>query len=149
MMDELHDIDGVDPASAWPLALGWWLLIGFGLILGAFVVYRMIVMRRWQAESFRYLTRMEKDLTHSNAKETLSTLSEYLRRIALKRYSRDACAGLAGEDWLKWLKEKETGAFDWETKGLILIEIPYAPQDTIASVDQVKELIRAVKGWVQ
>lgn len=148
MISELHDIDGVDPASLWPLAIGWWILIGVCFLLCAFLLYRIWVMRSWQWEALRSLKQMEKNLSESNAKETLSSLSEYLRRIVLKRYSRETCAGLIGDEWLRWLKEKDSKGFDWEKKGLVLIEIPYAPEETKIPPDQVKELIGAVKGWV-
>ena len=26
LMQQLHDIEGLDPISPWPLAVGWWVL---------------------------------------------------------------------------------------------------------------------------
>ncbi len=75
-------------------------------------------------------------------------LSEYLRRIALKRFSRKECAGLVGQDWLKWLAAHDPQNFDWEKKGIPLIDIPYAPLDYSVPSKHVKDLIEAVKAWV-
>ena len=149
MLTELHDIDGADPASLWPLAVGWWIVIGAILLISGFLFYKLIKRRSWQAEVLKNLSCLEKNLSEFNARETVSILSEYLRRIALKRHSREMCAGLIGEEWLKWLKEKDLKGFDWETKGLALLNMPYAPQQTSISIENVKELIRAVKKWVK
>ena len=33
LMQQLHDIEGLDPISPWPLAIGWWVSIVCGIII--------------------------------------------------------------------------------------------------------------------
>lgn len=152
LLEQLHDIDGLDPVSAWPLALGWWVLIGVVVIcVVALIVYaiRWLAFRRsWKHDTLQKLATLEKGLSDVNAREAAITLSEYLRRISLKRFSRKECAGLTGEAWLKWLAKQDPKKFDWEKKGALLIDMPYAPQQVSLSASQMKELIQAVKMWV-
>lgn len=152
LLEQLHDIEGLDSISAWPLALGWWVLIVAGIFVigtAAFLIaYRLRFIRSWRNDTFLKIAILEKDLSDTTARETIIALSEYLRRIALKRFSREECAALVGKDWLKWLAEHDPKGFDWIAKGAYLVEVPYAPACSHLSCSQVKELIQAVKEWV-
>ena len=156
LMEQLHDIEGLDAISWWPLALGWWVLIAASLLLvGAsvwFIARRLAFRRSWKYDTFQKLALLEMKLnesvTDATIKETAITLSEYLRRIALRRFSRKECAGLVGEAWLQWLSRHDSKNFDWKNKGRLLIEAPYAPANSKLSVIQIKELIQAAKDWV-
>ncbi len=151
-LEQLHDIEGLDPISWWPLAVGWWVLFGIAFstlsALVCFVIYKIAFRRSWKSDTFRKLARLEKNLSDATSRETVMVLSEYLRRIALKRFSRKECAGLVGQDWLKWLAAHDPQNFDWEKKGIPLIDIPYAPLDYSVPSKHVKDLIEAVKAWV-
>lgn len=153
LLDQLHDIDGLDPVSAWPLAIGWWILIGVGIMLAlALVIYfvRWLAFRRsWKHDTLQKLALLEKSLSDANAREAAITLSEYLRRISLRRFSRKECAGLTGEAWLRWLASHDPKKFDWGEKGAVLIDMPYAPQHVTLSASQIKELIHAARSWVR
>ncbi len=152
LLEQLHDIEGLDPISWWPLAIGWWVLIIIGgcVITAAiyFAVSRLAFMRSWKYDTFKKLARLEENLTEATARDTIIVLSEYLKRIALKRFSRGACAGLSGEAWLKWLAKHDPKSFDWEKRGAVMIEVPYAPVDSRLSIPQIKDLIQAVRDWV-
>ena len=93
--------------KAWiPLAGGLWLWVGgFSLLLDFFIgsahcllmcriglplsaVGKMTLFRNWLI--------WKKILSDATARETVIALSEYLRRIALRRFSRKECAGLVG-----------------------------------------------------
>lgn len=153
LLDQLHDIEGLDSISSWPLAIGWWVLIVIGIcMVGAiiwFVIYKIAFIRSWKNDTFKKLAILEKNLTEETARETVIVLSEYLRRIALRRFPRKECAALTGNAWLKWLAKHDPNSFDWETKGILLIEVPYAPMTNRLPVNQVKDLIQAVKVWVR
>lgn len=153
LLEQLHDIEGLDPISWWPLAIGWWVLIVVGTIIVCaavcFIAYRLAFLRSWKNDTFQKLARLEENLSDATARETVIALSEYLRRIALRRYSRKECAGLTGEAWLKWLAIKDPKKFDWEKRGTLLIEVPYAPLDARLSANQIKDLIQAVRYWVR
>lgn len=153
LMQQLHDIEGIDTISYWPLAIGWWVSIACGmLILGSalwLLRRRIHYLRSWKRDTFKKLASLEQNLSPSTSRETIAYLSEYLRRIAVRRFPRKDCAGLVGEAWLKWLKAHDPKQFDWSEKGKLLIEIPYASAHTELPPQQIKELIQAVRYWVR
>lgn len=152
-MDQLHDIEGLDLISAWPLATGWWVVIitlSLAFILStAWLIYKRAYNRGWKKFTLQKLGELEKELTPANSRETITSLSEYLRRIALKRYSREECAGLVGADWLKWLFKNDPQQFDWQTKGELLVKAPYTPLNSELPVNEIKDLIQATRYWVR
>lgn len=148
----LRDIEGIDPVSIWPLGLGWWILICMS-VLTAFLFIVIVLKRRnflrsWKYDTLKKIDFLEERMTQETARESLIQLSEYLRRIAIFRYSRKECAGLFGDQWLEWLKQHDPKGFDWKEKGKILVDAPYAPEKSI-SLEQVKEYITAVKRWIR
>lgn len=152
LMEQLHDIEGLDVISPWPLAIGWWVLIAFGVLaLGSviwFLKRRLDYLKSWKRHTFKMLDNLEQNLSSSTSGETMAFLSECLRRIAVRRFPRKECAGLVGDAWLKWLKAHDPKQFDWTEKGKLLIEIPYAPAHKEMPPQQIKELIQAVRHWV-
>ncbi|MCX6990050.1 MAG: DUF4381 domain-containing protein [Chlamydiae bacterium] len=154
LLDQLNDIDGLDPISPWPLGLGWWIVIGFAVVLFALAIFfglrRVAFKRSWKNDTLKKLAELEKNLSEATAKETVIALSEYLRRITLVRFPREEVAGLTGQPWLCWLTKHDPKEFDWQAKGSIIIDLPYAPpgmQRTL-SAGQIQELLQAAKNWV-
>ena len=151
-MQQLHDIEGLDTVGFWPLAIGWWISITFGIIFLASAFWllnrRLNYLRSWKKDAFRKLAYLERNLSSSTSRETVEFLSEYLRRIAMRRFPRKECAGLVGDAWLKWLKTHDPKQFDWAEKGKLLIEVPYAPVHLDLSPQEIKELIQAARSWV-
>ena len=92
---------------------------------------------------------LERSLSAEAARDSALQLSDYIRRIALRRYGRKECATLMGMSWLRWLKEHDPKGFDWEKKGSFLIEVPYAPLHYTLPVDEIKDLIQASRNWVR
>lgn len=152
LMQQLHDIEGLDPISFWPLAAGWWILIACGILLLGGVIWLLKrwwdYFRSWKQDTFKKLDSLERNLSPSSSAETVAYLSEYLRRIAVRRFPRKECAGLTGDAWLTWLQAHDPKQFDWTQKGKLLVEIPYAPTHEELPVEQVKELIQAIRYWV-
>lgn len=152
LMEQLHDIEGIDAISRWPLAIGWYISIICGMIALGVIIWlfnrRLNYLKSWKRDSFKKLDSLEKNLSFSTSRETISFLSEYLRRIAMRRFPRKECAGLVGDTWLKWLKLHDPKQFDWTEKGKLLIEVPYAPLHKELPVEQIKELIQAVRYWI-
>jgi hypothetical protein len=152
LMQQLHDIEGLDAIGPWPLAIGWWVSIACGmLVLGSAIWLlrrRIDYLRSWKRDTFKRLDSLEHNLSLSTSVETIAFLSEYLRRIAVRRFPRKECAGLVGDAWLKWLKAHDPKQFDWTEKGKLLVEIPYAPACTDLPLLQIKELIQAIRFWV-
>ena len=158
LMEQLHDIEGLDPVSWWPLAMGWWVLIGAGILIffaaGWYAARKLAFRRSWKYDTIRKLTELEDRLSDVSASEaavweTAVLFSEYLRRIAMRRHARSQCAGLVGEAWLEWLSRHDVKNFDWKTKGKLLIEVPYAPVDRGLAADEIKIIIQAAKEWVR
>lgn len=152
LLKQLNDIEGLDSISSWPLAIGWWILMGLGiaiLSLAAWYLIQWIIYRRsWKYETLEKLNDLSKNLTDEKIKEAAILLSEYLRRIAMRRFSRKTCAGLRGQEWLKWLSEHDAKNFDWVNQGKLLIDAPYAPSNHGLTAEQLKRLIQAAKEWV-
>lgn len=153
LMKQLHEIEGLDHISKWPLALGWWVIIVIAIHILLFILWKVwkkiLFNRSWRKDTLLKLRKLEEQLTEETKKETLVLLSEFLRRIAVHRYSRKECAGLVGAHWLKWLEDKDPKKFCWETKGDLLVKAPYAPHENMrCSIGIIKELIQAARGWV-
>lgn len=160
LLDQLQDIEGLDLITPWPLAPGWW-IAGFLLfiIMTALIflgIYWWKYKRSWRSDTFDKLSRLEKNLSEENVRETIIVLSEYIRRIVVRRFSRKECAGLVGKAWLKWLATHDPIQFDWEKKGTLLIQIPYSPiqenrdqTDSSENMLVVKDIIQAIRAWVR
>jgi len=145
--DKLHDIQGLEPVSWWPLAPGWWLaaVVFIGFTLGLYYYYR----RRQQQTDWRQLARQQLiALTQLSPREQVTQLSTLLRRIAIQRYGRLSCAGLSGQAWLAWLTEHDPQGFDWQQHGAILLAGPYQPKDIPIETQQLQQLSQAIEAWI-
>jgi hypothetical protein len=157
LMEQLHDIEGLDPISAWPLAIGWWVIIGLAVVLLSLVacyLIRWLAFRRsWKYDILQQLDQLLASLSAPTVSdETIQSaaidLSEYLRRIAVRRYARKTCAGLTGIEWLQWLSQHDAQNFDWVNQGKLLIHVPYTPANDGLTAEQLTLLVQAAKGWV-
>ncbi|MBY0500833.1 MAG: DUF4381 domain-containing protein [Alphaproteobacteria bacterium] len=153
LLDQLYDIEGIDPIHWWPLALGWWIIIVFLVVclLGLVIYYyrKRALKRSWQYRILTQLSLMEQNLKEGEIQPTLIELSQLIRRIAIHRYSRLECAGLEGKSWLYWLKNQDPHQFDWETKGKCLLEAPYSPSYHGIPHEDIIDLIKAIRKWVK
>ena len=150
---QLRDIHGPDPVGWWPVAPGWWVVLASILVL---FWLRWVLRRRrargwrdWRHDAGSRLRGLSKEVSKRNAKAVVGELSELLRRIAIVRFGRDACAGLAGQEWLAWLKQHDPAGFDWTIHGQVLLDLPYAPASTEVSRQDLMRLVKAVRRWVR
>jgi hypothetical protein len=153
---QLRDIHGLDAVSWWPPAPGWWLLAG--LILAALWLARRFLPQLqvpalagipWRWDAARKLRDLRRRVGKQDTKQTASELSELLRRIAMARHGRDACAGLTGRDWLVWLQSRDPRGFDWPQQAGLLLDMPYAPPGHSEAEDRhLLLLIDAAQNWV-
>lgn len=152
LIEQLHDIEGLDAVDSWPLASGEWVLLTTLLLFSVglvFLLYYLIRYRRsWKNHAFFKLSELEQELSEEKLQMIVVTLSEYMRRIAVQAFPRSECAGLTGEAWLQWLSSHDPKGFDWEKDGKLLVEAPYAPSKIEGRSDQIKNLIQAAKQWV-
>ena len=148
----LQDIQGIDQISFWPLAIGWWIVLAVVVVVVGTLIF--IYLRRqerlhsWQHYTLNQLEQLEQGLGPANSHRTAIQLSTLVRRLAIKKYSREECASLKGREWLSWLSENDAKKFDWMSAHC-LIEAPFCPQDTVIDSQSLKVLIKAAKGWVQ
>ncbi len=153
---QLRDIHGLDPAPWWPPALGWWLLV-FGLILALWLWWRFFPGLKipalsgigWRWDASRRLRELRRRVGKQDPKQSAAELSELLRRIAMTRFGRDACAGLTGAEWLQWLHANDPQDYDWPEQGQLLLSMPYAPPGQGQEHDsQLRELVDAAQNWI-
>jgi hypothetical protein len=150
LLAQLYDIRGLGHISWWPLAPGWWALLALISLITAVLYWRRrAYWRSWKGDARRSLDRLDAGLTRENAQTTAASLSMLLRRIAMQRHSREECAGLWGQDWLRWLSEKDPGKFDWAAGAGLMVEAPYAPPGRDIPPQDVKKLISAATRWVK
>jgi Domain of unknown function (DUF4381) len=150
LLAQLYDITGIDWIDWWPLAPGCWALLAIALILAGAIYWRRRAYRRsWKGDAWAALTALDARLVGGNAREIAASLSVLLRRIAMHCSPREECAGLVGQDWLRWLTAKDPRAFDWVSHGALLVEARYAPPGRDISQEAVKILIKAAKRWVK
>jgi len=149
LLSQLRDIRGLDAISWWPPAPGWWGLVGLLLaICGAiyfFHHYRNKKAAKYPAQAKALFKKLRSE---QDNKQKAAALSELLRRLAINKYGREACAGLEGRAWLEWLTKKDPQGFDWHKKAKILIEAPYAPEEKITH-DDFGPLIAAAERWIR
>ncbi len=153
---QLRDIRGLDDISWWPPAPGWWLLL-LGLVAAAWLLLKVfphlrppvLVGLTWRWDAARRLRDLRRRVRKQEAKQSAAELSELLRRIAMARRGRDACAGLTGKEWLAWLAENDPRGFDWSAQGDILLDLPYAPPgEAETERKKILRLIDAAHNWL-
>ena len=161
MLRDIHDIQSI---PWWPPAPGWYLLaLGlFLLILGAWHWRARLSLRvpipgitlgswRWDAAlALRDLSRRAS--SGQDPRSVVGELSELLRRIAMARLGRPACAGLTGTGWLDWLTSHDPNGFPWHERGRLLIDAPYAPASALPGrpgATDLLSLIDAARAWVE
>jgi hypothetical protein len=160
-VEQLRDIHGIQGVPWWPPGPGWWLLAAavLALVVSAWRFRAQIRLRipplpvlnlgSWRWDAARQLRDLRRRAGTQDSKQTAGELSELLRRIAMARLGRDACAGLTGEDWLAWLGGNDPKGFDWPRHGRLLLDVPYAPPGKSSRSGELLSLIDAVYDWVE
>jgi len=146
----------------WPLAPGWWLIAVALLALAVLVWSRrrrwprlppipLLHLGSWRWDAHRELRRLRQSDPSVSVKARATALSELLKRIAMARHGRAACAGLHGRRWLDWLTRHDPDGFDWCGEGQLLTQAPYAPErtDDAAGTERLARLIDASERWIR
>ena len=145
----LRDIHGIDPAPWWPPAPGWWILAGTLLLVlaalwrwwptayrvraGIDALYRRLFRPAWQRAASRELRQLRESARQRTAPELAAASSALIRRIAMARHGRAACASLHGHAWLEWLSAHDPAGFNWGREAGWLLRAPFAPPDMAIS----------------
>lgn len=155
----LRDIQGIDGVPWWPPAPVWWWLAGAILLIVLILFYwrpaprwalalPVLSFGTWRRSATRELRALRRRAATQSVKQTAGELSELLRRIAMARLGRSACAGLTGDDWLRWLAANDPNGFDWTEHGQVLITAPYAPPAADDGGPALATLLDATAAWV-
>ncbi|MGF1746033.1 DUF4381 domain-containing protein [Vibrio minamisatsumaniensis] len=106
-MNQPLDLSPIITPSApswWPLAWGWWAVIITAIALIALVFF--IVKRRQkkqQAKNEALAYFHKKNNRSQKSSPSPSEAQDIVRQAALSYFPREKVAGLAGDDWLKFL----------------------------------------------
>ena len=154
LTDSIRDIHSLDPVGLWPLAPGWWLVLAGVLFAGWLLFLALRFVWRypfftWHNSARRQLLRLRQRSATEPVGTVAGEFSELLRRIAIARFGREACAGLAGTAWLEWLSANDPAGFDWRESGRLLLALPYAPPGTAGDADRLRRLIDAAMPWAR
>jgi hypothetical protein len=150
---QLYDIDGLKDVSIFPLAIGWWAVIALAIFVMAYIagifVKRAKFKKSWRYRIIQQLNALEKNFNKAGKKQTISELSEIIKKAAIVEYSRREVAKLIGKKWLIWLHKKDSNNFDWVKKAQFLIDAPYLPEEKITTKKhEIFRVIDAAKRWV-
>jgi hypothetical protein len=103
----------------------------------------------WRWDAARHLRELRRRTRRQDPRQSAEELSELLRRIAMARHGRDACAGLTGKAWLEWLEAQDPTEYPWVERGRLLLDMPYAPPGAVtAEVSQLLDMIDATQHWL-
>ena len=98
---DLSPVIAPDAPTWWPLAWGWWAVIITAIALIAlvfFIVRRRKNNQQAKQEALSYFSNRQ-----SSNRLSPSEAQRILRQAALSYFPREKVAGLAGNDWLKFL----------------------------------------------
>jgi len=145
---DLRDIHAAAPPAFWPPAPGWWVLAA--LLIALLVLTSVWLFRRYRLYRLKLQIMDEvdylSDCCTDSIEEFTARLSMLLRRIALRRHSRERVASLTGSDWLRFLDETG-GNGDFEHGiGQILEVGPYRPQ---TREQPREELLALARRWAK
>ena len=160
LQQQLRDIHDLDSVSPWPPGPGWWLLMALILIALALVrwLFRhwhwslrsLRVNQRWQRDASRQLHDLRQRLGTEDDRALVGEFSDLLRRIAVTRHGRAACASLTGRAWVEWLRAHDPAGFDWTPHRRLLGELAYAPPGGESDHGpELHVLIQAALAWTR
>jgi hypothetical protein len=119
LLDRLIEVPEPPPVSMMPRTWGWAALAL--ILLMAFMVAAIYTWRHYRANAYRRYAVKELEA----ASDDPAAIAAILRRTALAAYPRREVAGLAGDDWLRFLDAQVSGHDFLEGPGRLVAEAPY------------------------
>jgi len=119
LLDRLIEAPELPPVSMMPQTWGW-LAVAL-ILLAAGTLAALHIRRRHLANAYRRSAIQELEAVRSDP----AAIAAVLRRTALAAYPRSDVAGLAGEDWLRFLDAQVSGNGFCEGPGRLVTEAPY------------------------
>ncbi|MCC9609050.1 DUF4381 domain-containing protein [Blastopirellula sp. JC732] len=136
-LDQLHEIVLPPPVPWFPLAPGWYVL--FALLLALVVWGVCAAWKSWRANAYRRAA-----LEQLKGCQTITAISETLRRTALAIAPRATIAPLVGEAWADWLASRADCAMPPEVRRQLLAG-GYAPAEQAVDLGPLKSYAAA---WI-
>jgi len=130
LLDQLRDIHAAGSPLWWPPAIGWWvlaLLLLFLMVAAIRLLRLKLAARKRRREWLQALDAIGQELDpQRDAQQYLSGLNRLFRAVALKAFPGTACAGLQGEEWVKFISSLLPESVDDSSLGA-LARGPYEP----------------------
>ncbi len=145
----LRDLHLPDAIGWWPLATGWWVLIG--LLFAMLLVWTWLWLKKRKRDAARRYAMRELDGYVADFRRDGDAIrfglraSELLRRAMLAYAPRADVASLTGEAWLTWLDRDLAQPVFRQGPGRQLIELPYRNPDSKVEVDDLDQLVGAIR----
>ena len=141
------------PAVSWvpqtPLSIASCVLLSVSIIFLAAWIFRRYRANRYRREALAELDEIERKLAKGDL-EAAASIAVVLRRAAIHIEGRERVASMDGPAWLRLLDEHVPNPLFTTGTGPLLLEIPYAPTDRIASNESVRaELVARARRWVR
>ena len=147
-MIALKDIRYPNNIDWWPMAIGWWIILA--IIVCVIIVFAMRFLKNFKRNkkrriALKELSRIRNDkIICSDISLLTNKLSILIRKTMLAYESRDAVAGLVGEEWLEFLDQNLEEKYFSQGIGRSLVLFPYQNPKDSSSVN-VTELCDLVK----
>lgn len=136
LLDRLIEPSPPPPVSMMPQTWGWVVLALILLAVCLFVAMHM--WRRYRANAYRRYAIKELEAARNDP----AAIAAILRRTALAAYPRSEVAGLAGDDWLRFLDAQISGKDFLEGAGRSVAVAPYRATQSEPS------LYAVAKDWI-
>ncbi len=147
-LHELRDVHLPDPISWWPPAFGWWMLLVVVFVTVGLVFWTQAYRRRTKPRrlALAQLQEVKQQFAiDSDEQQTITLLSDLVRRVALAVFPRSQVAGLSGKSWLQFLdRTGKTTQFS-DGPGQCLLSGPYQLHGASSAAD----LIPLIERWLQ
>lgn len=150
LLDQLKDIHLPPQISSWwPLAYGWWIVI---VILGLIALV-CILLLRIRIKNHQYMDDVVNDFKAnigevyvSKPKEVVQSISVYLKRVAMHKFTKDDIKLLYGKEWVDYLNSKvNVDIFDGEVAELL--QNTYKPQKL--TDEKLEKIVSASEKWIR
>lgn len=146
-LKDVHEPFGLNDASLWPPAPGWWVLLLI-IVLAPLVIYfiRQMRIRSAKLYALKQMELLEKN-SGTNAAKFAEETSKLLKRIAILRFGKDKIAALSDKDWVAFLIK--TGDLSLSPKLVSLFA--YSPYARIEKSDKksIESLKEAAETWIR
>ncbi|MDA9818223.1 DUF4381 domain-containing protein [Flavobacteriaceae bacterium] len=149
-IQQIKDIETLREISIFPLGYGWWILIAIITItpIVTFFLWKKHQTIKNILKIKNYLKKIKTIINDQNSHQIVIELSEIIRFLAIRKFSRKQCAGLLEDQWLEWLSKNDPNKFDWPNKAKFIIEAPYMKNANNLPKEEIIATTNAILRWI-